>query len=358
MFSIRNVRPVCLLLIAGCSPSHETAGFVYHLGVDTTAVSSVTWAGNRAFGVYINRVPETTVTRWEATLKPDGSVERLERSQSRGDSIVERVVVSITGDSATIERTQGDSVTTRRLAATSGAIPRHVSSDPALFELRSREMASGAEEVLTMFQANDTSVSVDTLRRIAADTMTIGQTRFRVDSAGRILTIGAAERTEVGDIEALAASLRDRPLGQLSPRDSITAQVGNAAVTIAYGRPRKRGREILGGLVPFNQVWRTGAGDASFLTTDRALQIGNRRVPAGRYGVFTIPSDSGWTLILSSNIGENAAVYDSSADFARIPMQSGSTPEPVDQFTIAVEAEGVLRLSWDRATASVPVRAR
>lgn len=348
------------ILAAACSPSPETAGFVYRLGVDTTSVSSVTWAGDRVEGVYVNRVPETTVTRWNATTGAAGAVQRLERVQTRGDSVVERVVITLAGDSAAIERTRGDSVTTRRIAAPAGALPRHQSSDLGLLELRTRHaVTSGAaEEIFATFTAGDTTADPDTLRRVAPDTVSFSGARFRIDSAGRIQNLGANAERSALDIEALVSAFRDRPLGELSPRDSITAAVGNATVTIAYGRPKKRGREIMGGLVPLNQVWRTGAGDATFLTTDRALQIGNTRVPAGRYGVFTIPADSGWTLILSSNVGENAAAYDSTADFVRIPMQSGSLPEPVDQFTIAVEADGLLRLSWDRATATVQVRPR
>ena len=89
-----------------------------------------------------------------------------------------------------------------------------------------------------------------------------------------------------------------------------------------------RGRDIFGALVPWDRVWRTGAGDATFLTTDKSLVVGTARVPAGKYALFTIPTASGWTLILSRNVGENAAAYDSTADFARTAMQSGPAADP------------------------------
>jgi hypothetical protein len=360
------VRLMAIVVVAAseCAPAPETTGFVYRLGVDTTAISSVTRTGDRLDGVHIDRVPVTMVTRWQATLRSDGGVERLERTQSRGDSVVERVVVSAAADSVITERTRGDSVTVWRVAAPGGAMPRHASSNPALLELATRRAASAGNERLPIpaVAAGDTAVTVDTLIRVAADSFTWGATSLRVDSAGRILRMGTnTERADSLDIEALAASFRDRPLGVLSPRDSVVTAVDGANIVIQYGRPWRRGRPIFGALVPWDQVWRTGAGDPTFLTTDRDLDIGGKRVPAGKYAVFTLPSPAGWTLILSSNIGDDAATYAPGQDFARVPLAVDSLAAPREQFTIAIEPAdrgAMLALSWDRLTARVPVRRR
>jgi hypothetical protein len=358
MLSLRNLVPG-VLLAAACTASRpsETAGFVYRLGVDTVAVSSVTWSGRKAEGVYLNRVPVTSVVRWNADVDESGKVHRLERVHTTGDSVTERVLISLANDSATIERRRGDSTTTRRFAAAAVAVPRHPATDAGLLELQTRQLvASGMTEVMgESFSTGDTIVTYDTTRRVAPDTVVVPGPRLVIDSAGRILRLGDnAERTAV-DIEALVAEFSSRPLGELSPRDSVAANIGGANVSVAYGSPRKRGREIFGGLVPWDQPWRTGANNATFFTTDQDLRAGSTRVRAGRYSVFTIPGQSGWTLLLSNNLGDNAAGYDSTTIVARIPMQSG-TVEPVERLTFELAADGTLRVMWDTVAASVVLR--
>ena len=359
MFALRNVRPLVLAFTAGCtSAAPETAGFVYRLGVDTVAVSAVTWSSGKAEGVYVNRVPVTSVVRWNADVDPTGNVRRLERTHTTGDSVTEQVTITLAGDSATIERRRGDSVTTRKFAASAAALPRNPATDAGLLELRTRRMvADGSDLVIgESFGTGDTVVAVDTARRVAADTIVVPGPRLVIDSAGRILRLGDnAERTTL-DIEALATAFTTRPLGELSPRDSVAATIGGANVSVAYGSPRKRGREIFGALVPWDRPWRTGANNATFFTTDQAIRAGSVRVAAGRYSVFTIPSQSAWTLLLSSNLGDNAAGYDSTTIVARIPMVAGVTAAPVEQLTFAIEQDGTLRVSWDNVTAAVQLR--
>ncbi len=353
-----------IIAATACSPAPQTAGFVYRLGTDTTAVASATRAGNTLEGVYVDRVPATVVTRWKATLGPDDMVQRLERTQTRGDSVVEKVVMTQGADSMITERTRGDSVMVWRAAMPGGAMPRHATSNPAFLEMYTRRSAASnlERQVIASVGAGDTTATVDTLVRVSADSFTWGATAIKVDSAGRILRIGAnAERADRLDIEVLAASFGTRPLGALSPRDSMMASVGDANVRLEYGRPYRRGRPIFGALVPLDQVWRTGAGDPTFLTTDQDLMIGNTPVPAGKYAVFTLPTSMGWKLILSKKTGDGAAAYSADQDLARIDMTVDSLPEPVDQFTIAIETagrSGTLRLNWDRTRASVPIRRR
>lgn len=364
MPTLPRLIALSLATVTACAPVPDTAGFVYRLGVDTTAAASATRTGNTLAGVHIDRVPVTTITRWRATLRSDSVVERLERTQSRGDSVIERVVVSQAGDSMITQRTRGDSVSVWRVAAPGGAMPRHASSNPALLELATRRAASGGLDRLPIpaVGAGDTALTVDTLIRVAADSFTWGATSLRVDSAGRILRMGAnTERADSLDIEALAASFGGRPLGPLSPRDSVVAEIDGARIRVAFGRPWRRGRAIFGTLVPWGQVWRTGAGDATFFTTDGPLVVGTTPVPAGTYAVFTLPSSTGWKLILSRNIGEDAATYAPGQDLARIDMATDTLAQPVEQLAIAVERMargGMFTVSWDRVVARVPIRPR
>lgn len=146
----------------------------------------------------------------------------------------------------------------------------------------------------------------------------------------------------------------------LSPRDSAVQTFGNARVVVDYSRPSKRGREIYGGLVPYEQVWRTGANKATHLRTDGDLMIGDLRVPKGTYTLYTIPARDGWTLIVNRQTEQWGTTYDPAQDLGRVRMTVKKVDAPVEQFTIAIDPPaadgGTLRLLWDSTEARVPIR--
>ena len=145
---------------------------------------------------------------------------------------------------------------------------------------------------------------------------------------------------------------------QSSPRDTAEATIAGAQLLVDYSRPSKRGREIFGGLVPYNAVWRTGANSATTLVTNRPLRMGSTTVPAGTYTLYTIPTAASWTLIVNKQTGQWGTEYDQSQDLARIPMRVKKVSAPVEQFTIAVEPgrqnAGVLAMTWDTTRAELP----
>jgi hypothetical protein len=144
-----------------------------------------------------------------------------------------------------------------------------------------------------------------------------------------------------------------------SPRDTTQTTIGDDRIYVDYGRPSMRGRPIMGTLVPYGQVWRTGANEATTLVTTRELRIGGTSVPAGTYTLYTLPTESAWQLIINKQTGQWGTEYDQAQDLARIPMQVGRTPAPVEQFTIAMEPGGGnilnLVLTWENTRASVPM---
>lgn len=146
-----------------------------------------------------------------------------------------------------------------------------------------------------------------------------------------------------------------------SPHETASVSLGGKQVTIAYGRPYLKGRKAVGGtLVPFGQVWRTGADEATLLTAPVDLTIGGLKVPAGKYALFTLPTESGWTLIVSKNFDQwGAFTYDQAQDLGRVPMQMSKPASTVEQFTTAFQKPGgnaaTLTLSWENTTASVSV---
>lgn len=149
---------------------------------------------------------------------------------------------------------------------------------------------------------------------------------------------------------------------QASPRDTARASIGGATVVVDYSRPSKRGREIFGGLVPWGQPWRTGANQATTLTTDRALVFGSTTLPAGTYALYTLPTATSWKLIIHSPVPSWGIPYPGEQnDVARLDMTVRQLDAVVEQLEIRVEAQGgggVLRVRWDRTEASIPFTVR
>ena len=136
-----------------------------------------------------------------------------------------------------------------------------------------------------------------------------------------------------------------------SPMDFARAEIAGHQIEVQYGRPSMRGREVFGGLVPLGQVWRTGANEATHLRTPVDLVIGEIRIPAGEYTLYSIPEEDGWTLIVNRQTEQWGTAYDESQDLVRLPMQVETLAEPVEQFTITLgvgeESDGVLVLEWE-----------
>lgn len=146
----------------------------------------------------------------------------------------------------------------------------------------------------------------------------------------------------------------------LSPRGqaSFTFDDGRK-ITVDYGRPYMRGRKIMGGLVPYGKVWRTGANAATGFVTDAPLTIGDTRVPAGSYTLYTLPAEDSWSLIINKQTGQWGTEYNQSQDLARAPMKVAQLQAPVDQFTISFDKQGpnatIMKLEWEKTSASVEV---
>ncbi len=134
---------------------------------------------------------------------------------------------------------------------------------------------------------------------------------------------------------------------------------GGKKVVVDYSSPRAKGRKVYGGLVPFGEVWRAGANEATKFVTDTDLSIGGTTVPAGSYTIFAIPNADKWTLVISKKTGEWGTPYPGAADdLARIDMKVSKLPSAVENFTIAFDRSGggcALRMDWETTRASVDI---
>jgi hypothetical protein len=144
----------------------------------------------------------------------------------------------------------------------------------------------------------------------------------------------------------------------VSPEAAASVTIAGKKISVDYYAPSMYGRKIMGGLVPFNQVWCTGANYATAITSDADLTFGSVKVPAGRFSIWTIPTPQDWTLILNKQTGQSHLYYDESRDIGRTQMNVKALLRPVETFRIELRPgannTGTLALIWEQTEASIP----
>jgi len=150
-----------------------------------------------------------------------------------------------------------------------------------------------------------------------------------------------------------AAAQQARP----SPPATVTAKIDGADLKLDYSQPSMRGRKIWGDLVPFGGVWRTGANEATTLTLSKAIVIGGKDLPAGKYTLWTQPeADGSAQLIVNKQTGQWGTDYDKSQDLFRVDLKREALPQPVELFVMNIEPAaggGVLKMAWEKTQYSV-----
>ena len=132
-----------------------------------------------------------------------------------------------------------------------------------------------------------------------------------------------------------------------------------AIIRVIYSRPAKNGREIFGKVVPFGKVWRTGANESTEIKFYEDIELGGKKVPAGTYSLFTIPSEKDWTIILNRDVDYwGAFKYNEKNDVVRISASATLIETPVENFTLQFDKkgdrQGVMKLAWDTTVVEVP----
>ena len=163
---------------------------------------------------------------------------------------------------------------------------------------------------------------------------------------------------------ASAQEVVPAPDSRPSPLALAQATLGDGTyVKVHYGSPRKRGRDVFGGLVPYDRVWRLGANEATELTTTQPIQFGGKRLPAGTYSLFAMPHENSWTIIVNENLGQwGAFSHAEDADVLRVDVPVQRTERIHEAFTINLEQEegesgARLVMTWDRTRVTVPIAA-
>ena len=138
-----------------------------------------------------------------------------------------------------------------------------------------------------------------------------------------------------------------------SPRKEMMGSIGEATIKVNYGSPSVKGRAIWGELVPFNQVWRTGANEATTFEVDKNITISGKELPAGKYGLFTIPKEEGWTIIFNTEAEQwGHYEYDESKDVLRVDVPTKPIAEASETMDFMIDGDQVV-ITWEKL--SVPI---
>lgn len=162
---------------------------------------------------------------------------------------------------------------------------------------------------------------------------------------------------------AIAAPTKQAPEDKSkrpSPPATVATTVGSTAVTIDYSRPYLKGREAFSDkapLAPAGEVWRTGANEATTFTVSKPVKIEGQTLPAGTYGLFTIPGATEWTIIFNKTAKQwGAFKYDAAQDALRVKVKPKTLAAPVEQFTITADKTGKVALLWAKTEADFMVK--
>jgi hypothetical protein len=181
-------------------------------------------------------------------------------------------------------------------------------------------------------------------------------TRFRVTRFRILVLTGILAVVLAGIAVAVARAQSGR---RTSPPAKASAVIADDHITIDYYSPSMHGRKIMGGLVPYGEVWCTGANWATKITTEKDLDVNGLKLPKGSYSIWTLPGEKEWKLIINKQTGQFHLDYDQSQDFARVAMNLKTLAEPVEAFRIEVAStgsnKGTLSLLWENTDAWVPI---
>lgn len=159
----------------------------------------------------------------------------------------------------------------------------------------------------------------------------------------------------------LSTQAQEAVTARPSPLAVVTMKYENTYIKVTYSQPHKRGREIFGGLVPYGQVWRSGANEATEITITGNVLFGNDTLQAGTYSIFTIPEKDKWTIIVNSQLGQWGAYnYHEKSDVMRVELPVQKIKEVVyEPFTILFEQKNSIAelvMLWDDTKVALPIQ--
>lgn len=335
----------------------------------------------------VDRFPRVRIRHTVVKLNDDGSIRHLVmeiHTPSEPSGKRDRTVVAdVTGNNVHLSKTDSTGTVNRDFSTGGSMVVAHVPQMYSLYELyfatalkqsAASKPAAGTPVQLRQFyidrEFDRFPLGYATVTPVGNGKVEVthdwlsGTGEAMMDSAADMLSYSGGRTTykvevkrlaAAPDVKAIAARFEAKEAAagsvkSLSVRDTVRAQIGDAMFTIDYGRPLLRGRTLLGEVIPYDRVWRTGANAATQFTTSTPIKLGGMQVPAGTYTLFTVPHTSGVDLIVNKKSGEWGTEYNGSFDLGKVRMTSEKVTAPVEEFTISVipgdHRRGNLVLQW------------
>ncbi|HET7226785.1 MAG TPA: DUF2911 domain-containing protein [Candidatus Eisenbacteria bacterium] len=377
------VRPLFVVLLsmlaAGAALAADSGNFVTRLGADTTGVEHYSRTPDRIEIDQVGRSPRVlnrhiVIDRAGAGVKHMSYVVTAPGAAA-GSPPFQTIEANFTADSVMIDIAQGGHENHIHAAVPPNTLVMPGVSPWPVLEIETMKFVAQKADSIhdALYGLGAPTVGWVSVHRVSHDEVEVDTDnnvwRARVDRKGMVL--GATplrgtgkfgvERVASLDLAAstaafAAAEKAGGAMGAFSPRDTVRATAAGASLWIDYGRPAKRGRVVFGQVVPWGEVWRTGANAATQFKTDKTLVMNGITVPPGFYTLWTLPTPQGWKLIVNSETGQWGTEYKPAKDLYTIPMTVSTLPQAVERFTIGIEPAdkgGALNLDWDTTRATV-----
>jgi hypothetical protein len=390
-----------VLLLVSCAhkPPAEHYGFLTLLGRDTISLESVTRQGNTLTSDEVDRFPRVQLRHTKIELAPDGSIRHLvmdiHTPSAQAGERERKVIADVTADSVHISKTDSTGTLHRAFATGGSIVVAHVPQMYSLYELyfaaalkhtaASKSAAGNTVQLrqfyidrefdhfplgrahVTPLEDGKVEVTHDWLAGTGEATMDSGYHMLHYSGERTTYKVEVNRLTTPPDIKNIADrfdSLETKTgnVKQLSVRDTMQAQIGNVMFTVDYSRPLLRGRKLLGDVIPYDRVWRTGANAATQFTTSSSIKIAGMQVPAGTYTLWTIPHKDGVDLIVNKQTGQWGTEYNGSRNLGTAKMSAQAAITPVEEFTISIvpgdTSHGTLVMEWGSFKWTAPIEVR
>jgi hypothetical protein len=393
---------VLALVFSACTPGPaDRYGFVAILGRDTISVERITRTTDKLISDEVDRFPAVRRRHTELLLAPDGAIRHLvmdvrtpNAPTPRGHA--RRITADVTHDSVLISIRDSAGVKDTAFATGGALTVPHVSMMYSVIELEiataimrgnAAGMKAGDSIPFRQFYPDRDIGESFVLHSGWVHPLEAGKVELWHDwlagvgditlDANRHMLVYSGDRStykvavnrvaELPDVEAIAARFAEAErraggIKQLSVRDTARATIGGAAITVDYGRPLARGRVLLGNVIPYDDVWRTGANAATQLTTSHAVMLDGLALAAGTYSLWTVPHKSGVDLIVNKESGQWGTDYDPTHNLGTAPLKTETVTAPIEKFTISIVPAGArhgsLVMEWGTFRWTAPVAAR
>jgi len=393
--SFYPVKPamICFFLAAVVSllscntPPAERYGFLTMLGHDTISIESTTRQGNTLTSDEVDRFPRVEIRHTVVNLNDDGSIRHLVMDiQTPSEPPGQRdrkVFADVANNKVHLSKTDSIGTVNRDFPTGGSIVVAHVPQMYSLYELyfaaalkqaAATKLAAGSPVQMRQFYidrefdrfplGHATVTLLDSGKLEITHDWLSGTGEAIMDSSYNMLSYSGDRTTYKVQVKRLTTPPDIKPIADrfvaketaagnvksLSVRDTTRAQIGNAMFTVDYGRPLLRGRTLLGDVIPYDRVWRTGANAATQFTTSTPIRLAGMQVPTGTYTLFTAPHTNGVDLIVNKQSGQWGTEYNGSLDLGTARMVSEVATATVEEFTISIipsnDRHGTLVLEW------------